>query len=61
MIPPHLPGKVTDQDNFILAGIGAAIKLYDQQGIEYDRDFYIGMMKDILRRYEDDQVTNNGG
>ena len=35
MIAPHIPGKVTDQDNFILAGIASAIKLYDEQGVDY--------------------------
>ena len=55
MIAPHIPGKVSDYDNFILAGIGSAIKHLDAQGIEYDRDFYLKMMKDILKRYENER------
>ena len=55
MIAPHIPGKVTDQDNFILAGIASAIKLYDEQGVDYDREFYIRMMDSILGRYEEER------
>lgn len=55
MIPPHGPGKVSQYDNFILAGIGSAIKHMDAQGIEYDRGFYLRMMEEILERYKDER------
>lgn len=55
MIPPHDPGKVSQYDNFILAGIGSAIKHMDAQEIEYDRGFYLRMMEEILERYKDER------
>ena len=59
MIPPHEPGKVSQYDNFILAGIGSAIKHMDAQGIEYDRGFYLRMMEEILGRYDNERNESN--
>ena len=58
MIPPHLPGKVSEYDNYILAGIGSAIKHMDAKGIEYDRGFYLKMMDEILERYKNERNNN---